>query len=193
MTYAIAFFLAITLAATAGLRLFMPFLFLSISARYLHMPAPAMLSWVATNQGFLILLVATIVESAADKIPVVDHALDTMATFVKPLAGVILPVAVMSHWSPEAAWILGIAAGAPLALGAHATKAGTRAVSTATTAGVGNPIISFFEDALAVVLLVLAALAPVIAAIATLILAFYIFRAVIRWTRRRRATVRTPT
>lgn len=186
MTYAIALFLAITLAATAGIRLFMPFLFLSVSARYLHMPAPAMLSWVATDQGFIILLIATVVESAADKIPLVDHALDTLATFAKPAAGVLLPVAVMSHWSPEVAWILGIAAGAPLALGAHATKAGTRAVSTATTVGVANPIISFFEDALAIFLLVLAALAPVLAAIATLILTFYIFRAAIRFTRKRR-------
>ena len=175
--------LGIALAACAGLRLFMPFLFLSISARYLHAPAPDMLAWVASDQGFWMLLVATVVEIAADKIPVVDHVLDTIATFVKPVAGVILPVAVASHISPAAGWVLGLVAGAPLALSVHATKAGTRATSTVTTAGVANPIISTFEDGLSIILVVLILVAPILAAIAALTLAYFAVRAVLRYSR----------
>jgi hypothetical protein len=174
----------IALAATAGLRIFMPFLFLGGMARYAHTPAPGMLEWTATDAGFLLLLVATLIEILSDKIPVVDHALDAGATFLKPLAGMMLPVALLHDASPMAAWVLGIAAGAPLALGVHATKAGTRAVSTATTMGTANPIVSFIEDALAVVILLLTIIAPVVAAALVVLLAVFVVRSLSRMRRR---------
>ena len=167
----------LALAACAGLRLFMPFLFLSVMTRYANMPAPEMLAWTGTDAGFLALLVATLFESLGDKIPVVDHALDTVQTFIKPVAGMILPVALLQDASPMAAWTLGIAGGAPLALGVHTTKAGTRVASTATTAGAGNPVLSFFEDALAIVIAVFAALAPIVAGLLALALAILVVRA----------------
>lgn len=170
----------LALAACAGLRLFMPFLFLSIMTRYGHVPAPEMLSWVATDQGFFILLTATAIEMLGDKVPVVDHALDSIQTFLKPMAGLLLPVAMMHDFSPATAWTIGIVAGAPLALGVHATKAGTRLASTATTAGVANPIVSTFEDLLAITLLVLTALLPILALAAVVILAVFVLRAVRR-------------
>lgn len=173
----------IALAATAGLRLFMPFLFMGGLARYANMPAPDMLAWTATDAGFLLLLVATLLEVLSDKIPVVDHVLDMAASFVKPLAGVLLPAALLYDFSPMAAWTLGIVAGAPVALGVHATKAGTRAVSSATTLGAGNPVVSLMEDALAVVILVLTVLAPVIAVLLVIALCVAAFRA---WRRMRR-------
>jgi hypothetical protein len=169
--------LGITLAATAGLRVFMPFVFVGGMARYANTPTPGMLDWTATDAGFLLLLIATFVEVLSDKIPVVDHVLDSAATFVKPFAGVILPAALLYDASPMGAWVLGIAAGAPLALGVHATKAGTRATSSATTMGIGNPILSFVEDVLAVVLLVLAAVAPVIALLLVIALVVMVVRA----------------
>lgn len=178
----------IALAACAGLRIFMPFLFLGGMARYAHVPTPHMLDWTASDAGFLILLVATLLEVLSDKIPVVDHALDTVATFFKPIAGFILPAALLHDATPAGAWVLGIAAGAPLALGVHATKAGTRAVSSATTVGLGNPIVSTIEDFLAVLLLLLIAVAPVLAAILVVILIVMVIRslrAMRRWVKAR--------
>jgi hypothetical protein len=177
--------LGLTLAATAGLRVFMPFLFVGGMTRYAHMPAPEMLSWTATDAGFLLLALATLIEVLADKIPVVDHALDSMHTFLKPAAGVILPVALLQHSSPMTAWVLGIAAGAPLALGVHATKAGTRVASTATTVGTANPILSIFEDVMAVALLVFTAIAPILAAILVVFLVFLVIRALRRMRKMR--------
>ena len=87
--------LGITLAATAGLRVFMPFVFIGGMARYAHTPTPGMLDWTATDAGFLLLLIATFVEVLSDKIPIVDHVLDSAATFVKPFAGVLLPAALL--------------------------------------------------------------------------------------------------
>ncbi|HET9440535.1 MAG TPA: DUF4126 domain-containing protein [Longimicrobiales bacterium] len=173
----------LALAATAGLRLFMPFLFVGALARYAGTPTPEMLAWTASDAGFLLLLIATLVEILGDKIPAVDHALDAGATFIKPAAGLILPVALLQDTSPMAAWTLGIIAGAPLALGVHTTKAGTRALSSATTLGTGNPIISTFEDALAVLILVLTAIAPIVAVLLVAILSYFVIRALRRMGR----------
>ena len=173
----------VALAASAGLRLFMPFLFVGGMARYAHTPTPAMLDWTATDAGFLLLLVATLLEVLADKIPVVDHALDAVATFVKPVAGVMLPVVLLYDASPMGAWLLGIAAGGPLALGVHATKAGTRALSSASTVGAGNPIVSIIEDVFAVLILVFTVLAPVIAALLVVLLVVLVVRALRRMRR----------
>lgn len=179
--------LGLALAATAGLRLFMPFLFVGAMARYGNVPTPGMLEWTATDAGILLLLVATLLEVLGDKIPIVDHALDVAATFLKPAAGLMLPAALMYDFSPMAAWTLGILAGGPLALGVHTTKAGTRALSTATTVGAANPILSFLEDALAVVILIFTVLAPLIAAVLVVLLAAAVIKAW-RVMRRRFAT-----
>jgi hypothetical protein len=173
----------LALAATAGLRLFLPFLFVGGMARYGGTPTPDMLSWTATDTGFLLLLTAALAEILSDKIPVVDHILDVGATFIKPAAGLILPVALLQDASPALAWTLGIAAGAPLALGVHTTKAGTRAASTGATAGFGNPIISAVEDLVAMVLLAFTALAPFLAALLVIGLVIVVIRA---WRRMRR-------
>jgi hypothetical protein len=176
----------VALAATAGLRVFMPFLFLGGMARYANTPTPDMLAWTTTDAGFFLLLTATLLEVLSDKIPLVDHALDSVATLIKPVAGFVLPAALLYDSSPMAAWTAGAIVGAPLALGVHATKAGTRAVSSATTIGTANPIISTIEDALAVVILVLTALAPLIAAILVLLLVFFVVRSIRALIRRRR-------
>src|SRR5688572_15220060 len=170
----------IAFAATAGLRLFMPFVFVGGMARYAQLPTPDMLDWTATDAGFLLLLIATLLEVLGDKVPAVDHALDVVATFLKPAAGFLLPAALLYDISPMGAWVLGIAAGAPLALGVHATKAGTRAVSSTTTLGMGNPIVSVIEDILAVVILVLTVLAPLIAIVLVVLLVVVVVRALKR-------------
>ena len=167
----------IALAATAGLRLFMPFLFVGAMARYAGVPTPGMLDWTATDAGILLLLVATVLEVLGDKVPVVDHALDAAATFLKPAAGLILPAALLYDFSPMAAWTLGIVAGGPLALGVHTTKAGTRALSSATTVGAANPLLSIMEDALAIMILVFTVIAPLIAAVLVVLLAAAVIKA----------------
>lgn len=182
----------IALAAAAGLRVFAPFVFVGALARYAGMPTPGLLEWTASDAGFLLLLIATLLEILGDKIPVVDHGLDAVATLLKPAAGVLLPLALVYDLSPAAAWVLGIAAGGPLALGIHATKAGTRAASTATTAGMANPFLSFLEDTMAALILLFTLLAPAIALLLIVLLVVLTVRALIRLRRRRLARTSVP-
>lgn len=90
------------------------------------------------------------VEFLADKIPTVDHVWDAIHTFVRPAAGALVGWAASSNELPQGALILASAVAGGAALTTHAAKASLRVASTATTGGVGNPLLSVAEDVFAV-------------------------------------------
>lgn len=57
-------------------------------------------------------------------------------------------------------------------------------MSSATTLGTANPIVSTIEDILAAAILLLTVLAPILAGILVLLLAFFVYRALRRMRRR---------
>jgi cation transporter-like permease len=116
------------------------------------------------------LAVATAAELAADKIPGVDHGLSLLGTVTRPLAGALAAGAVFAHVDPGVAALAGLIIGVPTALAVHGVQTSARLASTATTAGLGNPVLSLAEDAASGLLAVLAIVAPVIAAIAVVVL-----------------------
>jgi hypothetical protein len=87
---------------------------------------------------------------------------------------------------PATAALMGVMFGAPLALGLHAAKAGTRGASTLTTAGMGNPVLSVAEDFAALLLGLVAFLAPLLIPVLLVAIAYYGWKA-IRFARRLRA------
>ncbi len=159
-----AVLLGLGLAASSGLRAFLPLLMVALVARYNLLPIPLSegFAWLGSPLALGTLSVATVIEIAGDKIPVVDHFLDVVGTVARPLAGSLAAAAVLNTSDPTFAAIAGLVIGAPIALGVHSAKAGTRGVSSATTLGVANPIISFFEDVTAFLVGLLALLAPLL-------------------------------
>ena len=150
---------AFGLSTSAGLNAYIPLLVVALLARFtplvtLDEPWDALSSWWVI--GALAVLLA--VEILVDKIPAVDTVNDVIQTFIRPAAGAILFAtttnAIGLH--PVLAAICGII----LAGGVHVVKAGGRPVVTATTAGVGNPIVSAIEDTVSFVASVLAIVAP---------------------------------
>lgn len=118
---------------------------------------------VLGSTPMLILLgVLTIVEFAVDKFPVLDHVNDIIHTVVRPVVGAVIVAGTTNSLSDVNVWVAA-AVGAALAFGVHATKATTRVASTATTAGVGNPVISIGEDLLTLFSIVLVVVAKAIA------------------------------
>ena len=110
----------------------------------------------------MLFAVATVVEIVADKIPAVDHVLDLVSTVVRPAAGALLAASALYQVNdPLIAVVIGICVGTPVALGPHVAKSAFRAASSATTAGIANPIISFIEDGVAIALFVLAVVVPI--------------------------------
>lgn len=116
---------------------------------------------------------AFVVEQVADKVPALDHLSDLVHLPLKPAAAVGLAMVVAAPQDPsqlgQYALPLGIAA-AGVALLAHLGKAGVRAGSTATTAGIANPVLSVMED-LGVVLVIVAAVVLPLLALAVVVLA----------------------
>lgn len=178
--------LAIALAASAGLRAWLPLLLAGGLARLGLLHLGPSFHFLASNKALLIFGVATLVELVGDKVPAVDHALDAIGTPLRPAAGALLAASVLGTVSdPLTALVLGTAVGAPSALVPHALKTALRAASTTFTGGLANPALSLVEDALSVVTFVLALLVPVLV---VALLGAAVFLAV-RLLRRRRAAV----
>ena len=90
MTMLFAIGAGILLAASAGLRAFMPLLGLGLAARLLDWPVATSMQWIATDAALIGLTVAALAEIVADKVPAVDHVLDMIHTVVGPLAGALV-------------------------------------------------------------------------------------------------------
>lgn len=88
----------------------------------------------------------TMVEFLADKVPGVDTAWDTIHTFIRIPAGAILAAASFADIDPVWTTVAALVGGT-FAAGAHATKAGSRAVINTSPEPVTNWAASFTEDA----------------------------------------------
>jgi hypothetical protein len=176
--------LAIALAASAGLRAWLPLLLAGSLARMGVLDLGASFQFLASNKALLVLGVATAIEMIGDKVPAIDHALDAIGTPLRPAAGALLAASVLGTVSdPLTAMVLGTVVGAPSALVPHAAKSALRLASSTLTAGFANPILSLLEDAISILIFVLAVLVPVVV---ICLLGLTLFLAS-RWLRRRRA------
>ncbi|MBB4635528.1 DUF4126 domain-containing protein [Longimicrobium terrae] len=176
----------IVLAACAGLRAFLPVFSASLAAWTLHVPLPQNLEWLARPETVLAFGIATLIEILGDKVPLVDHALDSIQLFTKPGLAVLAATPFLYQLSPQYAIGIGIVLGAPLALGVHSAKATARVGSTAATGGIGNPILSVVEDVAAIGSIALAFLAPVVALVLLAVMLFLLVRFAIRIRKRTR-------
>lgn len=173
------------LAACSGLRAFLPLLLAGLAARFLDWPLAPEVAWLASTAVLVALFVATVVELIADKVPILDHALDAVHTVLGPAAAVLTSVSAWAHLTPQHAVLVALLAGAPIALGVHALAAVTRVKSTVLSAGAANSALSVVEDAATVSGVALAVAAPtVLAVVLVLLLGIALLWAVARARRR---------
>jgi hypothetical protein len=155
--------LAYALTTSAGIRGLLTLAVASLAAHFGWIHPPAGFAWIGSDSATVVLLAGAFVEFLGDKVPVLDHALHAVQVVAKPGAAAILVGGVMHVNNPAELYGL-MALGAVNALGVHAVTSTTRGASTALTAGLGNPILSLIEDVVAVLMLLLAFLAPFLAA-----------------------------
>jgi hypothetical protein len=178
--------LAIALAACAGLRAWLPLFLAGVLARVGLLQLGSSFHFLSSNRALILFGVASLIEMAADKIPVVDHALDGLSTFLRPLAGALIAASVLGRVSdPLVAVAAGAMVGVPSALVPHAAKSGLRALSTSMTAGFANPFVSFLEDGATVLLVLAAVLIPLVVVAFLGVLCALVFSRIAR--RRRQA------
>ena len=111
--------------------------------------------------------VGTFAEFFADKIAWVDSAWDAIHSFIRPLGGALLSLAIIDSADP--AWQVGsFLLGGGAALVAHAGKAGARTLVNTSPEPFSNVIVSTAEDVATGGLLALAIANPIAAAIIAL-------------------------
>jgi hypothetical protein len=178
-------FSAFGLSASAGLNAYIPLLVVALLGRFtnlihLNPPYNALTSWWVI--GALVLL--SLVEFFADKIPVVNHVNDAIQTFVRPVAGAIIFAAsanVLTDVNP----VVSLIAGLLVAGSVHTVKsAALRPAVTATTAGAGNVAVSALEDVISTFVSVLSVVFPLLVGLLAI---FFIAWLVLRLRRRSRA------
>ena len=178
-------FSAFGLSASAGLNAYIPLLMVAVVARLqpdlirLSEPFDLLTTWWA----IAILVVLVLIEVLADKVPLIDHANDVIGTFVRPASGAILFAAstgAVEAMDPK----LALVAGFFVAGATHAAKATARPLVTASTGGMGNPVVSTVEDVTAFFTSLFAILAPIILGFA--LIAFALL--VVWWITRRQAS-----
>jgi hypothetical protein len=180
----------VAIAAACGLRAFLPLLLLGVAARAGWVELVPQAAWLASDLALGALAVATVVELAADKIPVVDHVLDGVATVLRPAAAWLGAYALLAHWPAPWGQILAIVLGT-LALVVHGVKAKLRLGSTTLTLGQANPVLSVAEDVAAAAGVAIAVLAPLLAILILATIAVAVV-AVLRRPRVRRASPEAP-
>ncbi|WP_405377672.1 DUF4126 domain-containing protein [Nonlabens sp. Asnod3-A02] len=158
--------LGIGLAASAGFRVFIPLLCASLAAYFDVIPLNESWQWAGSLTAVIVLGVAAIVEILAYYIPYIDNLLDTISVPLAAIAGTAVMVSVMGDMNPVFTWTMAIIAGGGTAAAISTTTSGARAMSTSTTGGFANPIVSTaeagFSGMLSLVSIVFAPLAVVI-------------------------------
>lgn len=157
----LSIFVGLGLAAACGFRIFVPLLVLSIAALSGHVNLGQSFQWIGTYPALIAFGVATVLEVLGYYIPWVDHLLDTVATPAAVVAGIVVSASVMGNLDPFLRWTLAVIAGGTLAGVVQGGSVLTRAVSTGTTGGLGNPLIATGELGLSIVTALLAVIVPV--------------------------------
>jgi hypothetical protein len=154
-------FTAFGLSASAGLNAYIPLLIVALLARFTNLITLTQ-PWDTITDWWVIglLLILSIIEFFADKIPAINHINDIIQSFIRPAAGAIL-FAASAQIVTEIHPVLSIVLGILVAGGVHAAKSlALRPVVTATTGGAGNVPVSIAEDFVSTVLSVIAIVIP---------------------------------
>ncbi len=164
--------LAASVSLLAGWRLYFVTLVTGLAMQWGWIDLPDQLralDVLASNWVIAIAGIGTLAEFFADKIAWVDSAWDAVHSFVRPLGGALLSLAIVDAGDPAfqiGSFLLGGGAAAI----AHAGKAGARSMVNASPEPFSNIVVSTGEDVATGGLLMLAIANPIAAVLVALIL-----------------------
>ena len=165
---------AFGLSGAAGLNPWLPLFTSALLDRLDVVDLAAPFDQLSSTAGLVLLALLTAADFVGDKIPLVDHVLHLLGTVVAPVSGAILFTG-QTGLETDLPTLLAVALGAVTAAMIHAGRSTVRPVSTATTGGLGNPILSLGEDAGSLALVVTAFVLPVVALLLVIALAVGFF------------------
>lgn len=165
--------LAGSLSLLAGWRLYLCILATGAAMHFGVLPLPDHLEslqilanpWVMGTAG-----VATLAEFFADKVAWLDSAWDAVYTFIRPVGGALLTLAVIDPADPTTQ-VIAFILGGGAALLSHGGKASARAVVNTSPEPFSNVAVSTIEDVATGGLLYLAYQYPEVAGVIALVMA----------------------
>ena len=195
MNEIMALFAGVGLAAACGFRVFVPLFITSLAASgnleiFGEVDVQAMLGeqeWLGNPWVTLALGIATALEIGSYYIPWLDNALDTVATPAAVVAGTFITGTMMPEMMGDGSfkWIAATIAGGGTAGLIQGASVITRGTSTATTGGIGNPVISTAELGGSILTAGLALLVPILAGLLVLVLMYFVIRTIVRFFKNR--------
>ncbi len=168
------FVIGIGLSAACGFRIILPFLGLSIAAMSGHVTLAPEFQWIGTWPALIAFATAAALEIGAYYIPWMDNLLDAVTTPLAVAAGTIAAASVMSDVSPFMKWSIALIAGGGMAGAVQTGTALLRGVSTVSTGGLANVVISTVELAGAIIATTMSLLMPIVAFTAAIIIAIWV-------------------
>ena len=175
------------LAFASGINAYLPMLAFAVANRWFHLFAVnPNFAFITQNWCIAVLVVLTVVDFVADKIPFVDHVWNAVHKMVRPVMGAIVAAASFGRVPalvtiPNSGHVVGVVVaavsdshvieiglvvvlviGGLLAAMSHTAKTTTRWVSTFTTAGLFNMVLSAVEDVFVFIAILLALFVPLI-------------------------------
>ena len=168
--------LGLGLAAACGFRVFIPPLMMGVGSRLDLYSLEGSFVWVDDTWAIAIFTVATLLEIGGYFIPWIDNLLDTVATPAAIIGGIFVTSASLEgELDTSAQWTLSVIAGGSVSGVIQLGTVATRAISTGTTGGLANPIISLLE-AVASILCILISLFLV--AIIPIVIIFLVWKSI---------------
>lgn len=179
---------AFGLSGAAGLNAWIPLFVTALLDRLdvIHLAAPY--GKLSTTAGLIVLGALTVADLVGDKVPAVDHALHAAGTVIAPVAGAVLFTGSAGQGADLPTLVTAVLGGGT-AGALHLTRSAVRPLSTATTGGIGNPVLSLVEDVASIGLTVLALALPVLGLLA---LVAIVAALVLGWRRMRRGRAAQP-
>jgi len=183
MEHVVAGIIGIGLAASCGFRVFVPMLIAGAATRADFLNPSQGFDWISSDAALVAFAVATLIEAVAYYVPWLDNLLDTIASPLAVIAGIVLSAAMLGDIPPLWQWSLAIIAGGGAAAIVQGGTIATRLASTVTSGGTANFVVTTLETIASAVFSVLSILAPLVgvmlimAAVAAM---YYIGRGVLR-------------
>ena len=172
MEFLLALSLGLGLAAASGFRVFLPpFLYgLTIRLDYtpIDIPVEGASEWMSSDIGLVLLGSAMVLEILAYYVPWLDNLMDTIASPAAMLAGGAMVYSTLGDTSPIVQWTLSIIAGGGVSGTIQIGTVSVRALSTMTTGGIANPLVSTAEAGACIFCTILAILLPILALFLTI-------------------------
>ncbi len=82
------------LAFASGINAYLPMLSFAIAARFFHLyKVNPNFAFITSNWCIAALVLLTLLDFVADKIPVIDHTWDAIHTAIRPIAGALIAAA----------------------------------------------------------------------------------------------------